>query len=311
MTLLRILPVVLVGFIGLAAAATAAETFKDCPDCPDMVRQPAGTFMMGSSAAEAKRESAKDEDVADERPQHPVTIRTAFALAQDAVTRGEFAAFVRETGHDPRGCVVYTGGGWTFNQDRDWRNPGYAQTDRHPVVCVSFADAQRYAQWLSQKTRQPYRLPTEAEWEYAARATTTTARFWGDDRNRACDFANVADFAAADAFSWNKRNVEQVFQCGDGHVHTAPAGSFRPNAFGLNDMLGNVFQWTEDCYHNSHEGAPSDGSARTASECKLRVLRGGSWVNHPWVVRSAIRFKSPPDSRYDSGGFRVARTLTP
>ena len=302
------LQVVLITMLGFACGADAAETFKDCADCPVMVRLAPGTFTMGSSEAETRREGAKDEAVADERPQRAITIKQAFALAQSAVTRGEFAAFVRESGHDPRGCVVYAGGTWSFNPERSWRNPGYAQTDQHPVVCVSFEDAQRYVQWLSRKSGQTYRLPSEAEWEYAARAGTATARFWSDARERACDFANVGDVTAAEAFKWNKGNAEQVFQCSDGHAHTAPVGSFRANAFGLNDMLGNVFQWTDDCYHPNYDGAPSDGSARTASECKFRVLRGGSWVNNPWVVRAAIRFKSAPDSRYDSGGFRVSRT---
>src|SRR5262249_46599041 len=154
-------------------------------------------------------------------------------------------------------------------------------------VCVSFEDAQRYVQWLSRKTGKLYRLPTEAEWEYAARAGTTTARFWGDGRERACDFANVADFTGAETLNWNKGNQDQVFQCRDGYANTAPVGSFRPNAFGLYDMLGNVFQWTEDCYHNSYDAAPSDGSAWTTGECKYRVLRGGSWNVSPRSVRSA------------------------
>jgi formylglycine-generating enzyme len=306
-----VLPIILAGFIGFATETSATETFRDCPNCPIMVRLPPGTFMMGSSEAEAKREEAKDEEVADERPRHSVMIKREIAIGQYAITRGEFGAFVKETGHDPRGCIVFAEGNWTFNQDRSWRNPGFAQTDQHPVVCISLSDSQRYAEWLSKRTGQTYRLPTEAEWEYAARAGTLTARFWGDGRDHACDFANGADFTAAEAFSLNKGDVKQVSQCSDGYAYTAPVGSFRPNAFGLNDMLGNVFQWTEDCYNNSYDGAPSDGSARTTGECKYRVLRGGSWVNSPWVVRAAIRFKSNPDSRYDSGGFRVARSLTP
>jgi sulfatase modifying factor 1 len=287
-----VLPIILIGFIGITNGTSATETFRDCPDCPIMVKLPSGSFMMGSSEVETRREGTKDEDVADERPQHSVTIRREFAIGQYAVTRGEFGAFIANTNHDPRGCSVFKDGTWVLDQSRSGRNPGYAQTDAHPVVCVSLEDTQRYVQWLSRKTGQSYRLPTEAEWEYAARAGTTTARFWGDGRDRACDFANAADFAMAEASKWNKDNQDQVFQCNDTHAYTAPVGSFRPNAFGLHDMLGNVFQWTEDCHHNNYDGAPSDGSARTTGECKKRVLRGGSWANSPWIVRSAFRLSS-------------------
>ena len=211
MIVLYAVPVILLGLLGFVGGAAAAETFRDCPNCPIMVKLAAGTFMMGSPEAETRREGAKDEDVADERPQHSVTIRRQFAVGQYTVTRGEFSAFVTDTNHDPRGCSVFRGGSWVLDQNRSWRDPGYAQTDQHPVVCVSFDDAQRYVQWLSRKTGQSYRLPTEAEWEYAARAGTTTARFWGDGRDRACDFANAADFALAEALKWNKGNQNQVF----------------------------------------------------------------------------------------------------
>lgn len=266
---------------------------------------------MGSSAAETTREGLAAPYVADERPQHTVTIAKAFALGQYPVTRGEFAEFVRETGHDPRGCYVYTRGEWILLKTRSWRNPGYVQSDQHPAVCVSYGDAQRYVQWLSKKTGKSYRLPTEAEWEYAARAGTTTARFWGDGRDQACEFADVADLTGAGALRWNKHNKEQVFQCRDGFAYTAPVGSFRPNAFGLYDMLGNVFQWTEDCYHDSYNGAPSDGSAWTSGKCEGRVQRGGSWSNGPRSTRSADRNGSPPAYRNVDIGFRVARTLAP
>jgi formylglycine-generating enzyme len=309
MTVFRLLPVILLGLLGFASGARAAETFKDCSDCPLMVKVPSGTFVMGSSSSETTREAVTDQRAGWERPPHSVTIKSEFALGQYAVTRGEFAAFVRETGYDPAGCHVYTNGKSNLDQADNWRNPGYAQTDRHPVVCVSFEDAQRYVQWLSRKTGKSYRLPTEAEWEYAARAGTTTARFWGDGRDRACDFANVADFTLAEAMKWSK-DPNFIFQCRDGYVYTAPVGSFRPNAFGLYDMLGNVWQWTEDCFHDSYDGAPSDGSAWTSGECKYRVARGGSWILDPKSVRSALRARGIPTGMdYSNTGFRVARTL--
>ena len=304
-----ILPTMLAGVIGFVGAATAAETFRDCSDCPMMVRVPVRTFVMGSSAAETTREKIDPKDAADERPQHAVTITGEFALGQFAVTRGEFASFTQDTGHDPSGCTAYTGVKWVLEQKRSWRNPGFKQSDRHPVVCVSHEDAQRYVQWLSRKTGKSYRLPTETEWEYAARAGTTTARFWGDGRDQACNFANVADFTGAEALKWNKSNKDHVFQCRDGYAYTAPVGSFRPNAFGLYDMLGNAWQWTEDCYNDSYSGAPSDGSAWMGGECRHRVQRGGSWYDVPGGLRSAIRDRSGPGYRSSLGGFRVARTL--
>jgi formylglycine-generating enzyme required for sulfatase activity len=296
--------VVLLGFVG---AATAAEIFKDCSNCPAMVQVPAGTFVMGSSTAESAREGKY---VADERPQHTVTIAKAFAIGQFTVTRGEFADFVRDTGHDPHGCYVYARGKWFIDPRLSWRNPGYVQSDRHPVVCVSREDAQDYAKWLSGKTGHSYRLPTEAEWEYSARGGTTTARFWGDGRERACEYSNVADLTGAAVLHWNMANINQVFQCNDGYAFTAPVGSFSPNAFGLYDMLGNVFQWTEDCYHDSYSGAPSDGSAWTGG-CKDYVQRGGSWSAKPSSVRSADRNGGPPVDRNIDIGFRVVRAIAP
>ena len=263
---------------------------------------------MGSPAAETRRERIKDNEVTNERPRHSVTIKE-FALGQFAVTRSEFATFARDTGHDASGCIVYTGGRWVLDQKRSWLNPGFEQSNQHPVVCVLYEDAQRYAIWLSRKTGKSYRLPTEAEWEYAARAGTTTARFWGDGRERACNFANVSDFTAAKALNWSKGNKNEVFQCRDGYVYTAPVGSFRPNAIGLYDMQGNVSQWTEDCYQGSYVGAPTDGSAVTSDDCKDRVIRGGSWRGNPGDLRSANRFRTPADARIDYLGFRVGRTL--
>lgn len=305
---MHILLAMSVGLFGLGGAAAAAQTFKDCSHCPVMVKVPAGTFMMGSSVAETRSEGTMDDVVADERPQHSVTIKREFALGKYPVTRGEFAVFVRETSYDAGSkCAVYAGETFEAQSSKYFRNPGFAQTDQHPVVCVSFEDAQHYVQWLNRKTGKSYRLLTEAEWEYAARAGTTTARFWGDGRERACDFANVADYTAAETLHWTKG--DNIFHCRDGFAYTAPVGSFRPNAFGLYDMLGNVWQWTEDCHHDSYDGAPSDGSAWTSGDCKYRVLRGASWDNIAATVRSAVKLGNGPSARSSIYGFRVARTL--
>jgi len=160
------------------------------------------------------------------------------------------------------------------------------------VINVSWDDAQRYVAWLSRMTGQPYRLLREAEWEYAARAGTTTAYYWGDEigkGNANCDGCGS---------QWDGKQ-------------TAPIGSFAPNAFGLYDMAGNVYQWVQDCYHDDYNGAPIDGSAWTSEDCSRRVVRGGSWFRYPLVLRSAFRFSNATDYRDYDLGFRVGRTLTP
>jgi formylglycine-generating enzyme required for sulfatase activity len=302
---------VVIGLMG-AGAAAADETFRDCADCPAMVRIRAGAFMMGSTEAETAREHMDAMLASDERPAHVVKVRREFSLARFAVTRGEFAAFVAETGYRPHdGCNVHHGEQWVYDKQRSWRDPGFEQTDQHPVVCVDYEATQRYVQWLSRKTGRTYRLPSEAEWEYSARAGTTTARFWGDGREDTCRFANVSDFDWAEALKWDKARKDKVFQCSDRFANTAPVGSFRPNAFGLYDMLGNVWQWNEDCFQTTYRDAPKDGSAWKSGDCRFRVAHGGSWFSTPYVVRAAHRCALELDSRYYHVGFRVARSLAP
>jgi formylglycine-generating enzyme required for sulfatase activity len=190
----------------------------------------------------------------------------------------------------------------------DWRDPGFSQGGNHPVVCVNWNDAKAYVRWLSQKTGKTYRLPTEAEWEYAARAGTSAPRYWGHDNSSGCRNANLADFSAASALNWDKNNQQQVFQCTDGYVYTAPVAQFQANAFGLNDMLGNVWEWTEDCYNTSYNGAPTTGSAWLTGDCSRRVSRGGSWYVNPWLVRAASRDRVTASYRSNHLGFRVSRT---
>jgi formylglycine-generating enzyme required for sulfatase activity len=230
-----------------ASAMVAGQTFRDCADCPEMVVIPAGRFTMGSPASEAGRSD-------DEGPQHSVNVKS-IAMGKTHITRGQFAAFVNATRYDAGNeCHTFEGGKWEQRAGRNWRNPGYPQTDNHLVVCINWNDAKAYTQWLSQKTGKNYRLPSEAEWEYAARAGTTTARFWGDNPDQACGYANLADETAKaqipGASSWSVHN------CTDGYAYTAAAASFKPNAFGLYDMIGNAWQWTEDCWHDNYNGAP-------------------------------------------------------
>ena len=196
-----------------------------------------------------------------------------------------------------------------------WRNPNKHQKNRedHPVACVSWNDAQAYVDWLSEETGERYRLPMEAEWEYAARAGTPSARYWGEDPNEACRYANVYDRGSEAALKREYTITWKPHECEDGFKKTAPAGSLEPNPFGLYDMLGNVWEWVQDCWHDNYQGdgRPDDGSAWEAEsgQCVLRVVRGGSWFSHPRWVRSATRGRLTPDLRYNDVGFRLALDL--
>jgi formylglycine-generating enzyme required for sulfatase activity/uncharacterized caspase-like protein len=283
------------------------QVFRDCTDCPEMVVIPAGNFVMGVAPGEEEREGVSDQFKGRSVPQHNVSVRS-FMLGKYEVTVGEFARFANETGHrTDGGCYVWNGTKWDIDQSKNWRNPGFGQGDRHPVGCVSWDDAKAYTAWLSRKSGKTYRLATEAEWEYAARAGTSTARYWGDTRDGACDYANVADMMQAEKY-YRPKNAENIFMCNDRYADSAAVGSFRPNAFGLYDMIGNVWEWTEDCSSGSYAGAPSDGSAWTSGQCNIRVLRGGSWLEYPWQARSASRYRRDAGDRAPHVGFRVART---
>ena len=277
---------------------SAGDRFRDCPDCPEMVVVPAGSFRMGCL-------SEDEECAADEKPAHDVTIGRPFGLSAHEVTRREYRSFVEATGHDTGlSCWTDEDGNWEDRAGSGWLRPGYAQGDDHPAVCVSWDDAQSYVSWLSGTTGEAYRLPSEAEWEYGARARTTTAYHFGNDESALCRYANHAD--SSTDYDW--RNTS----CSDGFGKTtAPVGSFAPNRFGLHDMHGNVYEWVEDCWNGSYAGAPNDGSAWLTGDCGERVLRGGSWLSGPGVLRAANRFRDTSGFRDDGDGFRVARTLAP
>jgi formylglycine-generating enzyme required for sulfatase activity len=288
------------------------RTFRDCADCPEMVVIPAGKFAMGSTDADSARDlaavtgtfvefarrMAKDA-FAREHPQHEVTIDHPFALGKYLVTRGEFAAFARETGYSSDGpCLIQVEQGYQTPSDSGWQNPGFIQTDRDPVVCVNWKDAQAYVVWLNRKLpdqgtaaqRGSYVLPTEAQWEFAARAGTQTARWWGDPIGTA-----NADCIGCGS-QWD-------------NIKPAPVGIFRSNVFGLYEMMGNTFEWTEDCWNEDYLGAPRDGGSRTDGNCNQRVVRGGSWASNSFTVRSAARSKFNDLQRANFIGFRVAKVL--
>ncbi len=284
------------------ASLPPGTVFRDCPDesCPWLVVLPPGKFTMGSPKDEPGR--GNDED-----PQHEVVIDQPPALMQSEVTRAQYAAFLAETHYRPEdGCSIWSGTGLQHDPKGAWNNVGFAQTDSHPVVCVNWHDANAYAQWLSKRTGRTYRLPSEAEWEYAARAGSTTRYAFGDNPDDLCAHANVADRSAKAALgdaAWI------IAECSDGYTYTAPVKSFKPNAFGLYDMHGNAWEWTEDCYHDSYRNAPGDGSAWIDKECPLRIPRGGAWYFIPLNARSANRHRINPGDRGSFLGFRLARTL--
>ncbi len=266
---------------GEAGAAQPGAAFRDCPECPEMVVVPEGNFTMGSSGSEkvwATKHGGTAESVSDESPQHNVSL-PSFALGKYDVTRGEYAAFVRDTGYPAGGgCFESSMPKSNKRADGNWQNPGFEQTDRDPVTCVSWEDARAYIAWLNGKVSGakseagPYRLPSEAEWEYAARAGTTTRFWWGDNDDRTA------------AHAWYKDNS-------DGKTHAV--GLKPANPFGLYDMVGNVWQWTEDCYADNYAKAPINGSA----------------AESPDGLRSATRERNPADFRDVVMGFRVAKTL--
>ena len=281
---------------GVDAPAPLSSFRDDCGTCPEMIVVPAGAFVMGSDRHTG------------EGPALRVQVRR-FAIGRHEVTRGEYAAFMDATGRvDPVGCRVLNGAAGRSNaREASWRAPGFAQhDDRHPVVCVSWADARAYAAWLSGQAGAPYRLPSEAEWEYAARSGTATRRYWGDSATGQCAHANGADRAAAVRF-----DDGTGAGCDDGVPYTAPVGSYAENAFRIHDMLGNAAEWVADCWRSSYAGAPPpDGAPRgNGAPCGLRVLRGGSWASPPDDLRSAFRESNYANIRSHAIGFRVARTI--
>jgi formylglycine-generating enzyme required for sulfatase activity len=266
-----------------------------------MVVVPPGSFQMGSPSSESGR--SDDEDF-----QHPVTIGRAFAVGQFHVTVDQFATFVADTGYDAGSkCWTMEEGKPKERDARSWRNPGFAQDGSHPAVCLNWNDAKAYVAWLTKKTGKSYRLLTEAEWEYATRAGTTTRYFFGNDDGEFCRHGNGADESARSTLA--KLPNATFASCSDGHTYTSPAGNFLPNGFGLYDVLGNAVQWLEDCWHKNYQEAPPDASPWTTGDCIVRSQRGGSWFNNPKSLRAASRFKSPSAIRASVFGFRVLRTL--
>jgi formylglycine-generating enzyme required for sulfatase activity len=269
----------------IAADNVAGAAFSDCDRCPEMVIVPAGEFVMGSSMKESGH--------TDEKPQHKVSIAANFAVSRSEITFDQWDA-----------C---TQAGSCAKADDD----GYGR-GAYPAINVSWDDANAYVKWLSEKTGKRYRLLSEAEFEYVARAGTTTPWFWGEAEaswgsSKACEFANLHDEDGKDA---HPMYVWSHHKCKDGYGENAPTRSYKPNQFGLHDVLGNVREWVADCHQEGYEGAPVDGSVRAHSgECEKRVVRGGAWVDGGSTARAAYRYSEAPDFRNYQVGFRVARDL--
>src|SRR3984893_11529107 len=296
--------------VTLAQTQTPAPgtSFRDCSNgCPEMVMLKQGKFTMGAPAGEEARANLPNQFRGLSVPQHLIKIQHEFAIGKFDVTRDEYAQFVAETNRpDPDSCTTNNPSGGFMDTKGNWHSPGFPQTGRDPVVCVNWDDAQAYVAWLSAKTGHVYRLPTEAEREYAARAGTTTARYGSDNPAEFCRYSNVGDL---DYSEQHPGDSEVNRACRDGYAFTSPVGSFPPNQFGLYDMLGNVMDWTEDCWNANYSGAPTDGTAWQFGDCGRRVVRGGSWDASLSVVRSASRRGIPTFIRNTTFGFRVARTL--
>jgi len=263
-----------------------------------LVLIPPGEFMMGSSESEADRSS--------DEAQHRVRITKPYYLGMHEVTVGQFRAFVEarsyrtEAERDGKGGYgLGSDGNWSQKPEYTWRNVGFSQGEDHPVVNVSWNDAAAFIEWLSEKDRRSYRLPTEAEWEYGCRGGTTTAYQYGTDPEGLVQVGNVADGTAKAKFSgWSTISAR------DGYVFTAPGGSFRANGFGFYDMHGNVFEWCSDWYGDYVMAQVGDPTGPTAGS--LRVFRGGGWFSLAGFCRSASRRWSTPDYRYYNLGFRLA-----
>ncbi len=287
------------------------ETFNDCRDCPDMVVIPAGSNQMGSTADERRREGVLKLFADREEPRHLVTIAKPFAMSKYEVTRGLYAQFAKETHlSDAEGCAVYDPktDKWPIQAGFSWHHPGFPQTDKHPAVCISWTDAHAFAAWFAQKTGKPYRLPSEAEWEYAARGGTDTARYWGDAAEPACEKTNIMSRGTLQKLGWPASWNNELLCSGD-HAFTQPVGSYDANPFGLYDMIGNVWEWVADCYHENYIGAPADGSAWDEPNCKTRLPRGGAFHSSPWLARAATRGKSDPVYPGVAAGIRLVRDL--
>jgi formylglycine-generating enzyme required for sulfatase activity len=296
--ILALLSLFLIGraFAADVPATDSAREFVECIGCPQMVAIPAGKFLMGSPASEPGRFDS-------EGPQHVVQVK-AFALGKYDITSKQFLGFLAATNYQPAPCNKTLNLGWHSGGRGLAYTPSENEPPDWPAVCLDHKDAQAFVAWLNTQVKTehpalanragPYRLPSEAEWEYAARAGTATARWWGDAIGTSDANCNGC------GSEWDNRVL-------------APVNAFKPNPFGLYGLLGNAWEWTADCWHPSYVDAPKDASAWASGDCTKHVIRGGAWNNVPIFIRSASRngaANSGGEYDYSSlAGFRVARDL--
>jgi formylglycine-generating enzyme required for sulfatase activity len=300
---------VLIGVLVMAATATVAaeqklgEAFKDCPTCPEMVVLPQGKTWLGAEPWDQDMKTSWGK-------LREVTIGYSLAIARHEVTRAQYREFVAATKYKSPTTSCNT---WGFNrilgqtEGYTWDHPGQPQREDSPVVCVSWEDATAFTKWLAKKTGKPYRLLSSTEFEYATRAGTRGPWFWGSDNAKACEFANVADDTYRRLYSYGP-----VFNCNDGWERVAPVGSFKPNPWGLHDMLGNAWEWSEDCFHADMSNVPTDGRAWMAEDngdCKARTPRGGAWASGTDWLKAISQSRDPIEYHSQLLGFRVALTL--
>lgn len=273
---------------------------QDCDLCPEIVRIAGGVFEMGRDGGEPNRYDG---------PVRRITIEKDFWMSRNEITVAQYKFFMNETGYEPvSGCNVYKDGKWGWDEMANWKNPGLPSPPEanDPIVCISWFDAIAYTDWLTQKTGEQYRLPTEAEWEYVARDGTAGEFAWNDGEG--CIYANMFDL------SGYKRDPEVPWphaECDDGLSEVAAVGSLAPNSFGVYDILGNVWEWTQDCYVLPYPDQPVDGSSvEVDEECERRTVRGGSWETRPDRLVSAFRGRDKPDKGFRTFGIRVVRELS-
>jgi formylglycine-generating enzyme required for sulfatase activity len=284
-------------------AHLSEKFFRDCDTCPELVAIRSGKFAMGSSKEDIDSRIA----AVNEGPQRDIVIKSTLAVGRFEVTRDQFETFVRSSGHKVGDTC------WTLEnnepkprRNRTFRSPGFAQLGNHPVICVAWEDAAAYAAWLSRMTGKSYRLLSESEWEYIARAGTTTRFPIATSEADLCGYGNGADQsarAAALPSTWD------FLPCKDGYARTAPAGSFKPNSFGVFDLMGNAWEWVQDCYADSLAAIPSDGAPSSAQDCQLHTVRGGAWSATARMLRVTVRGKAPANEGFDDVGFRIVRTM--
>jgi formylglycine-generating enzyme required for sulfatase activity len=301
---------VALGLFASAGPALAASVslqpgavFRDCPDCPEMVVVPPGSFAMG-----------RDGGVSEERYEGPVrdvNVAYSFAAGRYEVTNAEYRRFVDATGYDAQeGCNYYQEGTWVKDMALSWLDPGYGRPIKpdEPAVCLAWYHVKAYVDWLAEETGQPYRLLSEAEWEYLANAPPAGPLATAQRGDELCPYANILDQSGARVVE--PFGIYQPVACDDGHERQAPVGSFPPNAYGLYDVVGNIWEWTEDCYAMPIPAEPVDGSPQLTEGCDRRAVKGGSWGSALTWQRPSFRGRDPLSRVSQVFGFRIARDLT-